>query len=128
MSFILNYYDRHTIGEILTYQTSRYIKAYFIGFSIKARTNTETIMLDLNAGYINSFSKLFPNTKIVVARFHIVQMANWSLNQILTQVIKTLDKTNKKYKLMKHECKHFLRPHGEIRKSSTTVSQECWLL
>ncbi|MCT3278379.1 ISL3 family transposase [Lactiplantibacillus pentosus] len=116
MSFIWCDSDRHTIGEILTYRTSRYIKAYFCGFSLKARMNVETITLDLNAGYINLVPELFPNAKVVVDRFHIVQMANRSLNQIRIQVMKTLDKTDKKYKFMKHEWKQFLRPMGKLEK------------
>lgn len=114
MSFIWCDSDRHSIGEILTYRTSRYLKKYFLGFSLRARKNVETITLDLNAGYINLVPELFPNAKVVVDRFHIVQMANRSLNKIRIQVMKKLDKTDKKYKFMKREWKQFLRPMDRL--------------
>lgn len=78
--------------------------------------NVEIITLDLNAGYINLVPELFPNAKVVVDRFHIIQMANRSLNQIRIQVMNPLDKTDKKYKFMKHDWKQFLRPMEKLEK------------
>lgn len=123
MSFIWCDAARHALGDILYYRTSAYLKQYFLGFSLATRKKVKTISLDLNAGYINLIPDLFPNAKVIVDRFHIVQMLNRSLNQIRIQVMKTLDKKNKKYRFMKREWKQFLRPIEKLEATKPTYHQ-----
>ncbi|WP_432225298.1 transposase [Lactiplantibacillus argentoratensis] len=66
MNFIWCDSGRHAIVEILTHQTSQYIKIYFLVLSLRVRVNGETIALDLATHYINLFPEPFPNAKVVV--------------------------------------------------------------
>lgn len=72
--------DQHEIGAIMPSRTSYQITKYFERFPLKVRQQVKTISLDLNAGYIKLIPRLFPNAKIVIDRFHIVQMISRALN------------------------------------------------
>ena len=72
--------------------------------------------MDLNAGYINLVPKLFPKAKVVVDRFHIVQMMNRSLNSTRIQVMKRMPKRSKEYLFMKRDWKKFLESFDSIEK------------
>jgi transposase len=114
MSFIWADSDHQEIGAILPSRTSLQITKYFERFPLKVRKQVKTISLDLNAGYINLIPKLFPNAKVVVDRFHIVQMVSTSLNMVRVQVMKTVPKYSKEYRFMKQEWKVFLKRFEEL--------------
>uniref|UniRef100_UPI0021CB5638 transposase n=1 Tax=Lacticaseibacillus parakribbianus TaxID=2970927 RepID=UPI0021CB5638 len=80
MSFIWADSDQGEIGAILPSRTSYQLTRYFEQFPLKVRKQVKTVSLDLNAGYINLVPRLFPNAKVVVDRFHIVQMVSTALN------------------------------------------------
>ncbi|WP_162256988.1 transposase, partial [Companilactobacillus paralimentarius] len=105
MSFIWLDSDNHRTGDILPRRTSYQISKYFSRFPLKVRRQVKTISLDLNAGYINLVPKLFPKAKVVVDRFHIVQMMNRSLNSTRIQVMKRMPKRSKEYLFMKRDWK-----------------------
>uniref|UniRef100_UPI0010F8AF8B ISL3 family transposase n=2 Tax=Companilactobacillus formosensis TaxID=1617889 RepID=UPI0010F8AF8B len=116
LSFIWLDSNDHRTGDILPRRTSYQIKQYFENFSLKARKQVQTISLDLNAGYINLVPKLFPKARIVVDRFHIVQMANRSLNSSRIKVMKTMPQRSKEYLFMKRDWKKFLESFDSIEK------------
>ena len=116
MSFIWLDSDNHRTGDILPRRTSYQISKYFSRFPLKVRRQVKTISLDLNAGYINLVPKLFPKAKVVVDRFHIVQMMNRSLNSTRIQVMKRMPKRSKEYLFMKRDWKKFLESFDSIEK------------
>ena len=116
LSFIWLDSNDHRTGDILPRRTSYQIKQYFENFSLKTRKQVRTVSLDLNAGYINLVPKLFPKARIVVDRFHIVQMANRSLNSSRIKVMKTMPKRSKEYLFMKRDWKKFLESFDSIEK------------
>lgn len=120
MSFIWGDGDRHQIGAILPARTAYALTKYFEGFPLSARQQVQTVSLDLNAGYINLVPRLFPNAKIVVDRFHIVQMVSTALNMVRVQVMKGLSKRSKEYRFMKREWKVFLKEFTALEASKPT--------
>ncbi|MTV82648.1 ISL3 family transposase [Secundilactobacillus folii] len=114
MSFIWADSDRREIGAILPSRTSYQITTYFERFPLKVRQQVKTVSLDLNAGYIKLIPRLFPNAKVVVDRFHIVQMVSTALNMVRVQVMKTIPKRSKDYRFMKREWKVFLKRFNEL--------------
>ena len=120
MSFIWMDSDNHRTGDILPKRTSYQIRKYFERFPLKARKQVKTISLDLNAGYINLVPKLFPKARVVVDRFHIVQMVSRSLNWARIKVMKTMPKSSKEYLFMKREWKKFLESFDSIEKVKPT--------
>lgn len=120
MSFIWGDGDRHEIGAILPARTSYALTKYFEGFPLNVRKQVQTVSLDLNAGYINLIPCLFPNAKVVVDRFHIVQMVSTALNMVRVQVMKSLPKCSKEYRFMKREWKVFLKDFNKLEASKPT--------
>lgn len=120
MSFIWGDGERHEIGAILPSRTSYQLTKYFERFPLKVRQEVKTVSLDLNAGYINLVPRLFPNAKVVVDRFHIVQMVATALNVVRIQVMKTTPKTSKEYRFMKREWKAFLKRFEDLNATKPT--------
>lgn len=120
MSFFWMDSDNHRTGDILPRRTSYQIRKYFERFPLRVRKQVKTISLDLNAGYINLVPKLFPNARVVVDRFHIVQMVSRALNWSRIKVMKTMPKRSKEYLFMKREWKKFLESFDSIEKVKPT--------
>lgn len=120
MSFIWGDGERHEIGAILPSRTSYYLTKYFERFPLKVRQEVKTVSLDLNAGYMNLVPRLFPNAKVVVDRFHIVQMVATALNMVRVQVMKTVPKKSKEYRFMKREWKAFLKRFEDLNATKPT--------
>ncbi|EHJ07926.1 transposase, partial [Staphylococcus simiae CCM 7213 = CCUG 51256] len=56
-------------------------------FSLKDRQQVETVTIDMHEPYMTLIKKLFPNAKIIIDRFHIVQLLNRALNSIRVAVM-----------------------------------------
>ncbi|MCD7123664.1 transposase, partial [Limosilactobacillus caviae] len=51
--------------------------------------------------------RLFPNARIIIDRFHIVQLVGRALNNCRVNILKLLDKHTREYKLLKSQWKLF---------------------
>ena len=68
------------ILDILDRRDNFTIKNHFIAnYCLTDRQNVETVTIDMNEGYISVIQKLFPQAKIIIDRFHLVQLINCSL-------------------------------------------------
>lgn len=65
--------EAHQLIEILPDRLSKNIKEHFLGYSLHNRRQVEYVIIDLNANYGQFVRGLFPNAKIIIDRFHIVQ-------------------------------------------------------
>ncbi|MBG9989028.1 transposase [Aerococcaceae bacterium DSM 111176] len=68
-------------------QNTKSLKAYFFRFSRKVHLNVETISIDMYTPYIHLIQQLFPNAKIIIDRFHLVQALNRELNRCRVQLM-----------------------------------------
>lgn len=68
---------------------------------MKDRDNAEYLVCDMYAPYVEVFSELFNNSKIVFDRFHIVQNFSRVLNKIRVKIMRKYSKKSKKYKILK---------------------------
>ena len=50
----------------------------------------ETVTIDMNTGYVSVIKELFPQTKIIVDRFHLVQLINRSMNKYRVTIMNKL--------------------------------------
>ena len=104
-------------GEILAILNQRNqftIKNHFIvNYSLNDRKSVKTITIDMNAGYVSVIKELFPNAKIIIDRFHLVQLINRSMNKTRIQVMNQLSKSDnedqKKYRRLKRYWKLLLK-------------------
>ncbi|WP_161800917.1 transposase, partial [Streptococcus pseudopneumoniae] len=73
MSFIAQDFDSRKIVTILDGRTQVTIRNHFLRYSGKMRSRVKVITMDMFSPYYDCAKKLFPNAKIVLDRFHIVQ-------------------------------------------------------
>jgi len=98
MSFI--YCDAQT-GEIIDIVEDRRLKnliTYFQRFSRETRLNVKVIVIDMYKPYISLIKSLFPNAKIVIDRFHIVQLISRALNKTRIRIMNNDHKNYTKFK------------------------------
>ncbi|STX09911.1 Transposase and inactivated derivatives [Kurthia zopfii] len=99
-----------TILGILPSRLSRDIKDHFLSrYSYAQRCAVETITIDMNAGYEKLIKELFPKAKIIIDRFHLVQLINRSMNKLRISVMNDFRTSNgadqKKYRRLKKHWK-----------------------
>ncbi|QYU58608.1 ISL3 family transposase [Weissella confusa] len=113
-SYAFVYASPDAFQEILPNRQLKTIKDYFLGFSLKQRKAVTHVVVDMNASYASIVRGLFPNARIIVNRFHIVQLMTRAINTIRTGIQKLLDKKKHEYKVMKHCWRLFLKNYNNI--------------
>lgn len=87
------YIDAETgdILDILEGRDSRTVKNHFISnYCLKDLRQVESITIDMNAGYVNVIKEIFPQAKIIIDRFHLVQLITRSMNKTRVRVMLSL--------------------------------------
>ena len=78
MSFI--YADAsHRIVDVVADRKLKSLKDHFIAI-LETKTKVKTVTIDMYEPYMSLIKQLFPNAKIIIDRFHIVQSLNRALN------------------------------------------------
>lgn len=113
------------ILDILTARDSRSVKNHFTSrYSLRQRENVQTITVDMNAGYFSFIPVLFPNARIIIDRFHIVQLVNRSMNKTRVKVMNQFNTSNgedqKKYRRLKHYWKKILKKETALSYTTYT--------
>lgn len=115
MSFICCDSETHQLVVKLHDRLSPSIIDYFENrYSRAERAQVETVVIDLNAQYQSFIYRLFPNAKIIIDRFHIVQLAGRALDNCRINLLKTLDKQSREYKIMKTQWRLFHLKQTEL--------------
>ena len=107
------------ILDILDRRDNLTIKNHFIvNYSLTDRQHVETVTIDMNAGYVSVIQELFPRAKIIIDRFHLVQLINRSMNKCRIQVMNQLRMSNgddmKKYRRLKRYWKLLLKKRSAL--------------
>src|SRR5699024_7646755 len=80
--------------------------------------HVETITIDMNAGYVNVIKEIFPQAKIIIDRFHLIQLINRSMNKTRIRVMNQLKKHDnndiKKYRRLKRYWKLLLKYERDL--------------
>ncbi|REH89662.1 ISL3 family transposase, partial [Staphylococcus felis] len=79
----------HRIIDIVEDRRLRSLKDYFYRFSLNDRRCVKTVTIDMYEPYMNLIKELFPNAKIIIDRFHIIQALNRALNMARVAVMNT---------------------------------------
>ncbi|AXH99664.1 hypothetical protein DV702_07815 [Sporosarcina sp. PTS2304] len=82
------------MGDILDNRNNRTIRNHFLNnYSVTDRRNVETVTIDMNGVYVSVIKELFPQAKIIINRFHLVQLINRSMNNFkLKPIPRSVDK------------------------------------
>ena len=105
MSFIAQDYDTRKIVAILDGRTQATIRNHFLRYSRQVRSRMKVITMDMFSPYYDIARKLFPNAKIVLDRFHIVQHLSRAMNRVRIQIMNQFDRRSHEYKALKRYWK-----------------------
>ena len=81
LAFIAQDYETKKIITILDNRRQTTIRNHFFKYSKEAREGVKIVTMDMSGNYIPLIKTIFPNAKIVLDRFHIVQHMNRALKQ-----------------------------------------------
>ncbi|SUO80769.1 ISL3 family transposase [Streptococcus equinus] len=118
LAFIAQDFETKKIITILENRTQTTICNYFFRYSKEARDSVKIVTVDMSGSYIPMIPKLFPNAKIVIDRFHIVQHMSRALNQTRIQLMKPFDKKSLEYRALKYYWKAVLKDSRKLSLNS----------
>ena len=95
MSFMYTDALTHKIQNILQGKTNKIIKDYFLYYSYRERCKVKAVGINMNFGYKSIIRELFPNAKIVIDKFYIVQLVNRAFNKYRVSFINSIKDKNK---------------------------------
>ena len=82
----------HTIDIVEDRRLDNLIK-YFSYYDYKARNHVQFITIDMYSPYVSLIKKMFPNAKIIIDKFHLIQLISRALNKTRISIMNK----NKKY-------------------------------
>src|SRR5690554_4491768 len=98
MSFIFCDSVTGSIVDIVEDRRLHVLTRYFLRYSKKARRSVKTIVIDMYSPYISLIKSIFPNAKIIIDKFHIVQLFSRALNKTRIKIMNSDKKNYNKYK------------------------------
>ena len=102
MSFFAQDFNSRRIIVILDGRTQVTIRNHFLRYSRQVRYQVKVTTMDMFSPYYDIARKLFPNAKIALDRFHIVQHLSQTMNRLLRiQIMNQLDRKSHEYKALK---------------------------
>lgn len=105
LAFIAQDYETKKIITILDNRRQTTIRNYFFKYAKDARERVKIVTIDMSGNYLPLIKMLFPNAKIVLDRFHIVQHMNRALKQTRIQIMKQFEKKSLEYRALKYYWK-----------------------
>ena len=118
LAFIAQDFETKKIITILENRTQITIRNHFFRYSKEARNSVKVVTVDMSGSYIPMIPKLFPNAKMVIDRFHIVQHMSRALNQTRIQLMKPFDKKSLEYRALKYYWKSVLKDSRKLSLNS----------
>ncbi|WP_394856074.1 transposase, partial [Staphylococcus borealis] len=99
----------HQFGDIIESRKKRFVLDYFYHFSLEERKKVKTVSIDMFEAYIYMIQELFPNARIIIDRFHIVQSINREINTARIRLMNEVRYTDHRfYNKLKRHWKIFL--------------------
>ena len=102
MSFVFCDASNGKVIDIVEDRRLSTLKPYFMRFSKKAREGVTHVVIDMYAPYMTLIKEVFPNAKIVLDKFHVIQLLSRALN-------KTRIRFMNQNKAFYHKFKHYWR-------------------
>ena len=119
MSFIFCDSDSGKIVDIVEDRRLFVLRNYFQKYSKAARRSVKTIVIDMYSPYISLINEVFPNAKIIIDKFHIIQLFSRALNKTRIRIM-NLDNNNggKNYNKLKKYWKLLLKDKSKVNYST----------
>lgn len=114
MSFIFCDARSHRVIDIVENRQLPFLERYFKKFSREARESVKGICTDIYSPYISLIKSYFPNARVILDRFHIVQLISRALNRIRINAMKNFSSYSMEYKALKKYWKLILASEDKL--------------
>ena len=118
LAFVAQNYETNELITILDNRRQTTIRNYFLKYPLKARQQVQFITMDMSGAYIPLAKKLFPNAKIVLDRFHIIQHLGRAFLKTRIATMNQCDKKSLPYRALKNHWRLFQKDSRKLSLNS----------
>jgi len=111
MSFLILDAETGAVIDLLQDRRLSQLLRYFSSYSRDARAAVQTVCMDLYAPYAQLVHALFPKARIIIDRFHIIQLISRALNQTRVELMK---RDRQDYRKLKRYWRLILKNQDEL--------------
>lgn len=122
MCFIFSDAKTHEVIDILDDRRLSHLTSYFHSYPHDVRKRVKTISIDMYSPYMSLIETCFPEARIIIDRFHVVQHLMNALLKTRIKVMNRLDKESRPHKLLK---KYWRQIQKDPFKLNTTYRFYC---
>ena len=115
MSFMFIDNTNSHIVDVLGDRRKFKLRDYFFAYPLKTRQKVQTVTMDMYMPYMEVVREVFPNAKIIIDRFHLVQALNRELNKLRIEVMNAFRVPDHRlYNKYKRYWRIFLMPRENL--------------
>ncbi|WP_277630876.1 ISL3 family transposase [Atopococcus tabaci] len=115
MSFLFIDARTHRLVDVVENRQLAYLSDYFMRYPAEARHGVETVTMDMYSPYTQLVKACFPNARIIIDRFHLVQHLNRAVNSVRIQTMRALRYTRPKdYRKLKKQWRLILKNEWDL--------------
>ncbi|CAD0130331.1 transposase [Streptococcus thermophilus] len=118
LAFVAQNYETIELITILDNRRQTTIRNYFLKYPLKVRQQVQFITMDMSGAYIPLARKLFPNAKIVLDRFHIIQHLGRAFLKTRIAIMNQFDKKSLPYRALKNHWRLFQKDSRKLSLNS----------
>ena len=118
LAFVAQNYETNELITILDNHRQTTIRNYFLKYPLKVRQQVQFITMDMSGAYIPLAHKLFPNAKIVLDRFHIIQHLGRAFLKTRIAIMNQFDKRSLSYRALKNHWRLFQKDSRKLSLNS----------
>ena len=118
LAFVAQSYETNELITILDNRRQTTIRNYFLKYPLKVRQQVQFITMDMSGAYIPLARKLFPNAKIVLDRFHIIQHLGRAFLKTRIAIMNQFDKKSLPYRALKNHWRLFQKDRCKLSLNS----------
>ena len=118
LTFATQNYETNKLITILDNNRQTTIRNYFLKYPLKVRQQVQFITMDMSGAYIPLAKKLFPNAKIVLDRFHIIQHLGRAFLKTRIAIMNQFDKKSLPYRALKNHWRLFQKDSRKLSLNS----------
>ena len=116
MAFITCDARTHNVKTILPTRKKNDLIEYYQRFPYEERSRVKSVVMDMHSPYADFIHDVFPNAKIVIDKFHIVQLISRSMNKARIKYMNEIRTKNPvMYRRLKNNWKLFLKFKSDLK-------------
>ena len=114
LAFVAQNYETNKLITILDNRRQTTIRNHFLKYPLKVRQKVQFITMDMSGAYIPLAHRLFPNAKIVLDRFHIIQHLGRAFLKTRIAIMNQFDKKSLPYRALKNHWRLFQKDSRKL--------------